>query len=232
MTIAVCIPDVTCVLTEEYPAVVVRLWPDTARFLDDPGYVDVDVAIVDCRCCCEAFTLTGNDTVNAGNTWTGTIDPACPGATATVVANSSNCTFTGVVNGAGSQVTVDVGAGDCGGFTVTVTEGSSDCSGESASFGVRILGNGGAWANKCTRPGTQCNNQGLITTVSELCRWRIECGDSTGNCYECGQEGDYQCHNGWGDCSGAFPGCTSCPVDNGKFYYQLANVDHWECGTC
>lgn len=106
-----------------------------------------------CAACCESMEIVGSDTANPGTVWSGAIDPPCPGATCTVV-NNSGCPMTCEVNPDGSTVTVPVGSANCGGFTVTVTEDTStpqkqedNCPGESASKGVRILGNGGAWQN-------------------------------------------------------------------------------------
>lgn len=74
--VIVCIKDSTeSGITMEYPTVGVTI--TDAR----GGEYTVRVAVVDCLQCCEPFTLTGDDTVNAGTTWVGTISPACPGAT-------------------------------------------------------------------------------------------------------------------------------------------------------
>lgn len=111
------------------------------------GCVDSMNIVVTCEECCEEFTLTGNNTVNPGATWTGTISPACPSAECSVVSNSG-CTLTCTVNGTGSQVTVTPGGSDCGSFTVTVTDASvgEECTSE-ATKEVRInnTGQGGSW---------------------------------------------------------------------------------------
>ena len=120
---------------EEYPRIVVEVFSLLSSY-------EVEVAILNCRCCCESISLTGASTVNPGNTWTGTITPACPGATCEVVSNSG-CSLSCNVNASGSQVTVGTAGTDCGGFTVTVTdEGSAECTATDSKF-VRITG--GSW---------------------------------------------------------------------------------------
>jgi hypothetical protein len=109
--------------------------------LDCVGEVEVSVT---CQVCCEEMSLTGASTVAPGNTWTGTISPACDCATCTVVSNSG-CTLSCNVNEAGNQVTVATAGSDCGGFTVTVTDENcaGDCPVNTDSKFVRITG--GSW---------------------------------------------------------------------------------------
>lgn len=146
--------------------------PDKCRICVNPsGYTCKDCITVNCTCadCCEAFTLTGSDTVAPGATWTGTISPACPDATCSVSSNSG-CTLTCSVNAAGSQVEVPTGGSDCGGFVVTVSYSKAGCTSRSATKGVRITG--GSWNDKgwCdTHPdyGTGCTedfNAGCAST--------------------------------------------------------------------
>jgi len=112
----------------------------TVLITDDAGNKSQAVYTVPTDCeCCEDFTLTGAGTQNPDSTWTGTIDPPCPEATAKAVSNSGGaCNFSANVSGDGSQVTVVLGTDDCGTFVVTVTFGSGDCEEFTASFGVRI----------------------------------------------------------------------------------------------
>lgn len=193
--------------------------------------------VVECGCCDE-FTLTGNDTVNAGSTWTGTIDPACPGATCEVVSNSG-CTIGCSVNESGSQVTVPVGGADCGGFTVTVTE-PEGCEGDSASKSVRI--NGGSYNNKgfCTavpefatgqsedfNAGCFANDQweGYVQ-YTELIRlaWNSSSTSNWANhCREWNQGGGDACIPPGGSCPG--PGDQSCATGTDTAYW----VWEWDC---
>lgn len=107
-------------------------------------YGSVEI-IVECGECCAEFTLSGASTVAPGSTWTGTISPACPGASCTVISNSG-CSLDCTVNEAGSQVTVDTDAGDCGGFTIIVTdETTGECTANSDSMFVKITG--GVWTH-------------------------------------------------------------------------------------
>lgn len=134
--------------------------------------------IVDC--CCLDFTLTGDDTVNPSATWTGTIDPACPGATCEVTSNSG-CTLSCAVNEEGTQVTVTPGAEDCGSFTVTVN-GLCD---ESASFGVRINNVGQSAEHRGTWQTVASCTQGDFAADCELCRSSVVVN------YNCKPSGQY-----------------------------------------
>lgn len=132
---------------------------------------------LDCVDCCEQFSLTGAATVNPGATWTGTINPPCPGATCEVVSNSG-CTLACVIDDAGSQVQVTTDANDCGSFTVTVTESGGlveGCQGYSATKAVRInnTGQGGSWTSlgsptNCTAAGTCCSSATGTCTCGTL----------------------------------------------------------------
>lgn len=103
---------------------------------------------VSCEVCCEAFSLTGSDTVNPGNTWEGTITPSCPGVECEVTSDSG-CSLACVVDLGGGLVTVEVGAADCGTFYVSLSHNPTKpgCTPRSAGKGVRILntGQGGTW---------------------------------------------------------------------------------------
>ena len=107
--------------------------------LDCKGSFETAVTCSDC-CGDEGTTLTGADNVDAGDTWTGTIDPACNGFSCRVTSNSE-CIIGCSINEAGSQVTVDVPGAACGSFTVTIWDTKSGC-GATASAIVRINDNG------------------------------------------------------------------------------------------
>lgn len=109
-----------------------------------PGCTATKEIIIECSGCCASFTLSGADTVAPGSTWTGTISPACPYATCSVVSNSG-CDLSCSINEAGSSVSVVTGGSDCGGFTVTVEDDGFKCT-ESDSKFVRITG--GSWAHE------------------------------------------------------------------------------------
>lgn len=128
-------------LGQEYPSAVIAIFDGTTE-------VKVNVALVACLDCCDEMTLTGDDTVNPGSTWTGTISPSCGDLECSVVSNSG-CSLSCNVLAGGAQVTVAVGANDCGSFTVTVTDVTDDSCVETASKTVRInnTGQGGAWVN-------------------------------------------------------------------------------------
>lgn len=165
-SVTVCIPDVSDQLSSsgaEYPSIGIEI-------VD--GKLDIQIVtvwIIDCRPtvdCCDAFSLTGSNTINPGGSWIGTISPPCPGAACEVVSNSG-CSITCIVDEAGSQVEVIPDPNDCGSFTVTVTEEGDigdGCSAHSASKTVRInnTGQGGSWTTvgsptNCTAGGTCCS---------------------------------------------------------------------------
>lgn len=164
--------------------------------LDCQDCLDVTV---ECGECCADFTLTGNATVDPGATWTGTIDPACPGAECFVSSNSG-CSLECDVNAAGSQVTVTVGASDCGSFTVTVRDTVKDgeCYANQDSYTVMInnTGQGGeyiscgsnTWNGSCSYIGCACTEySGIYEAIWDegsgatcgLCAQNFVCGDST-----------------------------------------------------
>lgn len=106
--------------------------------------VTVDVTCAEEDACCEELGLIGAATVNAGQTWVGTISPTCEGVECDVVSNSG-CTLSCGLNPQGTEVSVATGGSDCGGFTVTVThDPGGECEAKVASKFVRI--NGGTWA--------------------------------------------------------------------------------------
>ncbi len=127
----------------DYPTIGVKV-------IDGDGdpYV-VTVSLVDCDPCCDDISVSGDPTVSPGATWTGTISPACSGATVVVVSNSGCTALGGVVNGAGSEVTVDVAANECGTFVVTVSDPlGGDCSTGEATVRINAEGQGGGWAQE------------------------------------------------------------------------------------
>lgn len=133
-----------------------------------------------CEFCCEEFEIVGPDTVDAGTTWGGNIDPPCPGAECTV-SNNSGCPMTCEVNTDGTSVTVPVGIKNCGSFTVTVTRTDYEsedepCEDLTASKTVRINDNsrwilcGGSSFFLCNGPFCSCDY------ISGEQRWRIWIG--------------------------------------------------------
>lgn len=213
--------------------------------------------IVECDECCEDFTLTGNDTVNRGSTWTGTIDPACPGATCEVVSNSG-CELTCEVNGTGSQVTVATGGGQCGGFTVTVTDAGvgAECSANSASKHVRMIGGNGTWRYKSNSATEECGGAALCNDGG-LCGCgygssypyspcvlenELKYGLNNGATFDCSQNYGYSCLAGTTcTCGASYPGCgggASCgdpgPACSNPPSWCTAHVWHvceWRCAN-
>ncbi len=204
--------------------------------LDCKGGVEVDVTCVDVDCC-ELIALTGSLTQGVGTTWTGTISPACPGAECEVTSNSG-CTLSCGINGAGSEVTVAVGGGDCGSFTVTVDGPGSggSCPQNSDSITVKITGNGGDWKLVTT------NGPGFIGCTTGVC---CGCSNQTyapcisgGFKYGTGQDpftGNNACRDNWSrQCKGeANEPCSSSnsapPCDSDK---SCASDSHPSCGRC
>lgn len=238
----VCINDSNCDVgsSNEYPYILLKLTSVVGEIRT------VEVAVVDCRCCCEEFTLTGDDTVGngLGATWTGTISPACPGATAEVTSNSG-CDLTAIVNGAGSQVLVNT-TGACGQMIVTVTGPDGNCTAYSDSKGVRIAG--GSWGNwtLCCQVGDLCDTccgsdwlcnlcgEGWTYTAAQI----IETED--GQFYRLGEGGvgDPTCAGPTGsrpcDSSGEYRSCapigaTGDPCEENNVYtYNYSSCD-WSC---
>lgn len=147
--------------------------------------------------CCSEFEISGLGTVNAGSDWTGTISPACPGATCEVTSNSGCTGLTCEVNGAGSSVTVSGTTGKCGSFTVTVTDGGAECGINTASIDVRIIGGAGGWTiidyqNGFTCQTTaQCNTGcgGFTCAVQIVGKYRYGNGDECSSTYSLFCEG-------------------------------------------
>lgn len=90
--------------------------------------------------------VTGEEAVNPGTDWVGTIQPAAPNALCSASSNSG-CTLECYVSADGSEVIVPLEPNQCGSFTVTVTRDSPDCGASTASKTVRInnTGQGGSW---------------------------------------------------------------------------------------
>jgi hypothetical protein len=105
------------------------------------GSVEVSVSCDEC-CTDDGVELTGAETVNAGETWIGTISPSCTGFKCQVYSNSG-CVIGCAMNGAGSQVTVSVPGGACGSFTVSVWDSKYGCN-ATAEATVRIT-DAGIW---------------------------------------------------------------------------------------
>jgi len=163
----------------------------------------MSVEVLDEEECCAEFTLTGDDTVNQGDTWTGTISPACPTAECSVSSNSG-CSLTCTVNAAGSQVTVGT-TGACGSFTVTVTDQARDgeCSETSDTQSVRIIGGGGSFSSVEVQSSENC---------SENCT--VGCGSAfSDNCWD--EDNAY--YYGWqssSPCDSSYSAeCAGCQVD-------------------
>ncbi len=149
-----------------------------------------DGSCSDCRtfkiscpvCCSDQMEIVGADTVNAGSTWAGSIDPPCPGATCSVSSNAG-CPMTCSINPDGSTVSVPVGIKNCGSFTVTVTEDTSTpqkiedmCPGESATKTVRINDNS-SWISCGSCSWFLCNGPFCSCEYfSGEERWRIWIG--------------------------------------------------------
>ena len=175
----------------------------------------LEVAI---ECCCTQFALTGAGTVNPGNSWVGTISPACPSAECSVVSNSG-CSLSCSLNEAGSQVTVGTGGGDCGGFTVTVTDPRDGCSITDSKF---VTINGGSWVFDIS-----ASDLGMVGCVG--------CGSGGGiqnfgtSCYI----GEYW-YGGFDpidtDCSGTFGSQCKGPADCGGS--DGVNICGWSRGAC
>jgi hypothetical protein len=210
----------------------------------------IEVVITDCDACCDEFALTGDDTVNAGETWTGTINPACAGATCEVASNSG-CTLTCNVNEAGSQATVAVGGGDCGTFTVTVTE-PDGCEGDSAVKSVRINGGGGSWVRiggadqvcGACPAGPNTRASGLVACVGRdgfkygggtTCQFN----NNTEHCYGCtptqcpeaeNTRPDCPAYDGYQTCAEAGTDLSGCPGPTiqgcTRWNYSLCE---WKC---
>ncbi len=211
----VCTQDATDV-PDEYPTIGVLMSSGTGIYL-------VEVGVVGCAgCSCTNMTLTGADTVNPGATWTGTIgsdEGACQNATCTVTSNSG-CSLTCVVSQDGTQVTVAVGATDCGSFTVEIS-----CGDESDSKSVRIndTGQGGGWA---AVPGAVCHGAGC----GFHCAFTTFGDESTEfeGMFKC----DYACSNvGAGCvCDGGFP-CTGIGPYSGRTLH-CSDLDCQTDGGC
>ena len=167
-----------------------------ARVTDANGQSFVTThSLVDCAQCCDPFVLGGDDNKDPNSTWTGTITPACEGATVVVTSNSG-CTLSGTVASDGATVSVPIGALDCGAFTVTVSFNESGCDVQSASITVRINdtgANGGDWA--------------LDTVI--WCRVQSGCGG-------------HDCTCAGGDCVGVPHNHAAC-ID-GEYRYGLGNA--------
>lgn len=184
----VCIPN-TKGLKDDYPEVHVAIsdgrsggdlsWWDPR----DGGYTTYEQQqagvitihpMINCEDCCESFNLTGDDTVDPGDEWIGTVDPPCPGATVTVAGVGENCGPTsGTIDPSGTTVTVQTISTHCGEFLVTVNYTDPQCTTLEATRAVRINNtgaNGGSWGNSttccdhavfcyncCDFPGQQCN---------------------------------------------------------------------------
>lgn len=166
-----------------------------------------------CSGCCEDLTISGDETVNQGATWTGTITPACPGASCQVSSNSG-CDLSCNVNEEGSQVTVGVGGSDCGSFMVTVTDEKGGCS-ESDSFSVRI--NSGGW--------TYCSATGYDCWSSCHCAGTFQISSSTWYNIVAGGYRVGTLYNKYGYCC---PGGGTCK-DEDKYYECAYNCKYWEC---
>lgn len=226
-------------LGEEYPKAVISV-------SGIGGSVDVEVALVDCLDCCEDFEITGAATVNPGATWTGTISPACPGATCEVSSNSG-CSLSCSVNGAGSQVTVTPGASDCGSFTVTVSDGTGDACSASASAVVRInnTGQGGAWSIVQSNLGGGCQganctfgsytyNHSPITNEQYKYGLGINCqNDWTQKCYGvegCADDGTPPPGSSPESCDDKGTNCSGSPCDGGA--RTCCDCNHYNYSKC
>ena len=160
-------------------------WPATCTICAvGPGCESCIDVTVTCPDCCEQFTLSGPDTVAAGNNWVATISPACPGLNCTdhvTVVSNSGCTgLTCSINAAGSQLTIGGTSGKCGQIDVTITKPQPGCDPDPvvASDSFRITG-AGTWK--------------YLTDSGNLCYSGCGGGDGTcggGHC-NCGSIVDY-----------------------------------------
>lgn len=185
---------------------------------------------ITCDECCEDFTLTGASTVDPGSQWTGTIDPACPGAKCWVVSNSG-CTITCQVNEAGSQVTATPGASDCGSFKVTVYDDVFGCDQNNAEKWVRIndTGQGGGWTVCYSDAEGACITQ--CTCEEDWADGRIVFTGGTGvGCLFCSVDPWVELFDCDGNSIGLHCMTEACPCDGCSYCsQQKAQVERWEC---
>jgi hypothetical protein len=195
--------------------------------LDCVGEMEVEVT---CGCC-QAFSITGAETVNPGEDWTGVIDPPCPGSTCSVMMTASDdsaCTSGCAVNGSGSLVTVSAGTDDCGGIRVTVTD---TCEENSASADVRInnTGQGGAWGSGCGQWSTIfCPTAGcpVVYVYYGWVRAVLKCGNLGADC-----DPEPGCRTATGSmpCAGTeYCWGDVCACDG----INQTSLDIWTCPDC
>jgi hypothetical protein len=133
---------------ETYGEVVVHV-------LDSRGYQALTRhPLVDCKECCDTFTLSGASSVNPGAEWTGTISPCCEDVERSAVVDCGSVSVS--LSPDGCTVTATVGDTACGTFTVTVTQDVDGCDEQEASLGVMINNTGQGGAYEARGAGTWC----------------------------------------------------------------------------
>jgi len=244
-TIAVCIDDATCIIPDDldYPVIVVLLiGPGGQEYI-------VEVALVDCCCLCEELSLTGSSTVNHNSIWSGTLTPACPGATVEVSSNSGCEGFTAGVSELGNQVLVNVPEDVCGSFTVSVEDG---CERNSANFTVKIndSGQGGEWTeiSRCTLDSSEtCGVSGYHcrdgSTINEICTYENFQVSHSRECCWTNQSHGLPCGSDCPTCPIQLCTCPACTTCTGLCFatcscfgtgahWKSVVTKEWKCHEC
>lgn len=179
------------------------------------------ITVKDCvECPCEPFTISGSGTATTNSTWTGTVDPACPGATCEIIPGGggditdySGCTL----NEAGDEVQVSIAGGACGTFTVSMV----GCNDISSSTVVRIT-DGGGWGDSvdsCDQ-GDDCGiSPGTCSNLAET--YCVADANGEGVCWAVQQRWN-------GSCKSDDACKASCVPSSGRCYYFSKYVP-WTC---
>lgn len=194
---------------------------------------------VEVQCCCEEFELTGNNTAGQNDTWTGTITPACPGATCDVTAGGGGDDedYSCEVSEDGSEVYVTTSSDACAYFTVTVTAPSrgGNCTQYTASKGVRISA-GSQWCSLCG-VGPDCGTVWCTDTgVFIICGEGDEGPIAVGGNVACSSTTTKLCADSaacdYGECcTGASCSCPGYPQAD-KPCWSLYVIYEWQCSPC
>jgi hypothetical protein len=179
--------------------------------------------LVDCKDCCDSFTITGSATMNPDTSQVLTVAPCCQDAEVTI--SGPDCGgVTTSLSPDGCSLTVTTGATACGTFTVTVFQNLEDCSLVTGTFTIRInnTGQGGAWsfdsavATDCD--GGSCDCRCATTTLAYAPCVDDDTGQkygtNNGATFDCSVNFGYGCTNATAGCdvgAGPWPPCFSDP---------------------
>ena len=181
--------------------------------------------------CCENFEIEGPETVNPNNTWTGSLDPPCPGARVYVSSNSEcAASVSGELNEDGDEITVSIGAVACGSVDITIQDQNEGCETPKAYHSIRV--NQGSNGGQCVAGWEEVHPRPFPLHGGEFTPWyNYFTGWCPGAIYEWLGYCPPLC--GWCRVRGPWGSCADCT--DGRYKYDVMAMCccgfDWDGGT-